>query len=210
MKKIKIPFFDRLPKGCRIPCGIVLFGVLLTLFGKLFSAGSPSSAGAGGSAFRETAKAGGSFSAQMKEDGAAVGTVTDWRIILEYHESRLEAFIRKIKGAGDATVLVECDSSSMIQLVENSTLRKNQTQEADNNGGTRTVTEENEENAYLIVKDQSGNERVVAVSETLPAITAVCVVCKGGGQSAVQERIISALRVLYGLPASRIVVLAGA
>lgn len=142
-------------------------------------------------------------------DGATYATVTDWRVIIEYHQNRIVDFLKNVKGVGSVSVLVYCDRSSVLELVSNSVLDDQFIEENDGNGGTRDTQNHKQENEYLVIQDQDGNQRVVAVSESIPAITSVCVVCSGGDQAAVQERIITALSALYNLSANKIVVIQG-
>ncbi len=142
-------------------------------------------------------------------DGATAATVTDWRAITEYHQNRLTAFLQNVKDVGTVSVLVYCDQSSILELVKNSDVESQIVTEKDQNGGQRETESTKENDDYLLIQDSNGNQRVVAVSESIPAIESICVVCSGGDKMAVRERVTVALSALYDLPASRISVIPG-
>ena len=143
-------------------------------------------------------------------DGGTLSTVTDWRVLTEYHQNRLKSFLQQVKGVGDVSVLVYCDRSSVLSLADNHSADVSTIHELDGKGGERVTENSKKQSNYLILQDQYGNQRVVALSETVPAITAVCVVCTGGNQASVQERVIQTISTLYHLPPSNIVVVQGA
>lgn len=205
MRKMNFRLLTYIPISCRLPCFLVLFGLILMVTGNLI-AGVEETRNAPYST--STAESTGTVFSDVP-NSTAYGIGTDWRVIIEYHQNRIAGFLKNVKGVGKVSVLVYCDSSSVIELVENSVLDSQYIDEKDSSGGSRLTETEKRESNYLTVKDAAGNERVVAISESIPAITSICVVCSGGGQSAVQERVITALSALYDLPAYKIVVLAG-
>ncbi len=199
----KMKFHIRVPSACRLPIVLMFVGVLLMMVSHFFTAPRKYDT------CSDLPQSSVSQPQQNYTDGATQSIVTDWRTITSYHQNRLQNFLKNIQGVGDVSVMVYCDRSSILELISNSVLHTQTTEESDGNGGNRVVQEEESEGQYLVLEDQYGNQRVVAVQESVPAITAVCVVCEGGGKMAVQERVIAAIATLYDLPPSKIAVLPG-
>ncbi len=195
----------RIPKGLRLSCTIILLGVLCMVVGNFVEEKSVFA-----NDYSTTLEYAPSAPNTIIQGGATNSTVTDWRIITEYHQNRLTNFLKHIKGVGDVSVLVYCDSSSVLSLVENTTKDSNVIKENDGDGGERITENTKNQSNFLVLQDQNGNQRVVAISETIPAITSVCVVCSGGNQAGVQERVIQAISTLYDISPGKIVVIQGA
>ncbi len=195
----------QIPKVFRLPCVFILLGVLCMVAGNYL--GKKSVSNQNDSVPKE-------YHTQITnafiQGGATNSTVTDWRVITEYHQNRLTDFLKHVKGVGDVSVLVYCDRSSILSLVENCTNDSSSIKENDGNGGERVTENSKNQSNYLVLQDQDGNQRVVAISETIPAITSVCVVCSGGNQAGVRERVIQAISILYDLSPANIVVIQGA
>lgn len=198
----KIKFKLMIPAVCRMPVGMVLVGICAMCIGNFLP-----------TAKQEAYVVSNSVNQNQNNlnyrDGATQSVVTDWRTITEYHQNRLARFLENVEGVGDVSVMVYCDQSSVIELVSNIVTQTQKTEETDQNGGNRVMEETQKDEDYLVLEDQAGNQRVVAVKETIPAIQSVCVVCAGGGKMVVQERITAAIVTLYDISPNKIVVLPG-
>ncbi len=108
-------------------------------------------------------------------------------------EQRLEETISRIQGAGETHVMVTlADTGSRVYLSEE---------------------EEREEYADGLVRSRESAERyitsgggAVVVSERLPAVTGVAVVCEGGDLAKVQSDVYEVIYALYGLSTSRVTI----
>lgn len=201
MNKMKVTFI--VPSVCRLPIVLVLIGIGVMIVGGFF-AGANTTASYSNTSVTENVQTEQAFS-----DGATQSVVTDWRTITEYHQNRLQNFLKDIQGVGRVSVMVYCDRSSILELVSNHTIHTQHTEETDGNGGNRIVEDNQDDSQYLVLEDKDGNQRIIAVQESIPAITSVCVVCEGGGKMVVQERVTAAISTLYDLSPSKIVVLPG-
>ena len=190
-------------KAFRVPCILVFLGMICMLAGNFMR----SKKAADVSPFYVTDQIETTYNSRL--DGATNATVTDWRAVSEYHQNQLTSFLKQVKGVGDVSVLVYCDRSSILSLANNCTQDTSTIQESDANGGERVTENSKNQSNYLVIQDQYGNQKVVPLSETLPAISSVCVVCSGGNQASVRERVIQAICTLYHLPPSNIVVIQG-
>lgn len=190
-------------KKFRIPCILIFLGIICIFTGNFLSKNTVSEVTPFSIVDHSITPS------NNKSDGATNSTVTDWRVISEYHQNQLTSFLKQVKGVGNVSVLVYCDRSSILTLANNSTQDMSTIQENDANGGERVTDNSKNQSNYLVVQDQYGNQKVVALSETLPAISSVCVVCSGGNQASVRERVIQAICTLYNLSPSNIVVIQG-
>ena len=198
----KMKFTLAIPAACRIPVGMVLLGICVMCIGNFIPTAKHTSYTVSNGA--EQYKTDLNYS-----DGATQSMVTDWRSITEYHQNRLAHFLENVEGVGAVSVMVYCDQSSVIELLSNRVTHTQITEETDQNGGNRVIEEFQEDEDYLVLEDQDGNQCVVAVKESIPAIQSVCVVCSGGGKMVVQERVIAAIVTLYDISPNKIAVLPG-
>ena len=108
-------------------------------------------------------------------------------------EKNLESIISNIRGAGEAKVMVTLASSK--ETVYATEERKNKEASEDKADGTITRKKESDdcEKKYITVKDSEGTEHALAVTEIEPKIKGVVVICAGGDDSLVQQRIIDAV-----------------
>lgn len=200
MGKFKIKI--NVPAVCRKPIVIVLVGICVMIVGGFLQNKK--------SVVQYSESASNKIKTEMPiQDGATQSVVTDWRTITEYHQNRLTGFLENVEGVGVVSVMVYCDQSSIIELVTNQGSHTQKTEEKDTNGGNRVNEENQEDRQYLVLEDKDGNQRVVAIKESIPTIKSVCVVCEGGGKMAVQERVTAAIVTLYDLSPNKIVVLPG-
>lgn len=108
-------------------------------------------------------------------------------------EQRLEETISRIQGAGETHVMVTlADTGSRVYLSE----EEEREEYADGDVSSREKTEH-----YIT----SGGGAVV-VSEQLPAVIGVAVVCEGGDLAKVQSDVYEVIYALYGLSTSRVTI----
>lgn len=107
---------------------------------------------------------------------------------LEAYEKELEEKIRGLltgmEGVSDISVMVTFESGSEFVFAQ------------DQNG---------EQKSYVII-DADGDDRTVLLKEIYPRVRGIAVVCRGGSNAAVQERIIRLLCSLFDLPSNRVFV----
>lgn len=106
----------------------------------------------------------------------------------ELLESRIEAEISKISGAGETSVLLTFDSS------EEYFYAKNSTEEEDSE-------EKNTEHEFVVIEGESG-EKPVVIKTKKAKIRGVLVICEGGDDPTVREKIIEALCALLDIPSN--------
>lgn len=127
------------------------------------------------------------FDREEKEDKKSIGNddVTYYSEKLEY---KIKDLICKSKGVGNATVIVSLDTTGEYVWAENTS-----------DGGGNTLSE------YVIV-NRNDNEETVLVKEIYPRVRGVAVVCDGGNDAEVQNRVTLLISAALGIAANKIAV----
>lgn len=123
-----------------------------------------------------------------------------------YYESQLKDALEQISGVSDVTVVVNIDATEKRILEKNTTIRSQETNEVDQQGGERKVLDQSEEEQIVIVRE--GDKEVPIVLETKkPRVRGVLVVAKGAENVQVEKRIIEAVTKLLDVPSHRVSVM---
>lgn len=150
------------------------------------------------------------FISNLFDGGAADdgGTVPDIQVgysLQEYTgqmEKRLSEIISQIDGAGNAQVFLTVESTSESVYAAD---RKENNAHKNNNGTSED--ESSLETNYITVKLSDGTQQVIKVKEIEPQIRGVIVVCSGGGNSVVQERIMQAVKTVFNISSAKVCIL---
>ena len=125
---------------------------------------------------------------------------------IEKLESDLNKIISSIKGAGDAKVLITLENG--MENVYATEERKNKEATKDNLNGEASKVKESDdvEKKYITIKDSDGSEKALSVMQIQPKVKGVVIVCKGGGNPEVQQRIREATKTLLNISSKRVFV----
>ncbi|MDN5294293.1 MAG: stage sporulation protein [Eubacteriales bacterium] len=118
--------------------------------------------------------------------------------------AELAGVLQSIAGVGRVEVRVNLSSSSEYEYAFNSNTSSRTTEEKDQRGGVRTVTETSKNGQLVVVHGQGSNEDPVVVREVKPEILGVLVVAEGAKDPAVKREIVEAVRTYLHLPVHRI------
>lgn len=118
----------------------------------------------------------------------------------------LKSIISSIKGAGEAKVLVTLESG--METVYATEEKKNKEAIEDLHNGETSKKKECDdlEKRYITVKAADGSEKALSVTQIQPTVKGVVVVCAGGDNKDVQERITNAVRTSLNITAKRVFV----
>ncbi len=121
-------------------------------------------------------------------------------------EKNLENIISNIKGAGNAKVLVTLENST--ETIYATEERKNKEASEDKSSGeiTRKKQSDDCEKKFITIKDSSGTEHALAVTEIEPKIKGVVVICPGGDDAIVKKRIVEATTTALNIASTRVCV----
>jgi stage III sporulation protein AG len=142
-------------------------------------------------------------SAAMGEVGGGSKEAEEYR---SYLEERLEKLLGAIDGIGKVEVMITLSSSEEVVLAKESDITSSDTVEADAQGGTRDVSQwENQESA--VVQSVGSDSWPYVIKTLLPKVEGVVVVAQGAGSNLMNKNIGEAVDALFGIGLHKIKVL---
>ena len=137
----------------------------------------------------------------VKSETSEKTTESEFDELSEYAdklEKNLADIISDIDGTGDANVMITFDSSFESIYAYNAGVK--------GNANTDSRTSEKE----LVLTEGNGREKnPVLVKKLCPKVKGVLVVCKGGNDERVREKITDAATALFGITSNRVEVIGG-
>ncbi|MDE7389542.1 MAG: hypothetical protein K2M82_01165 [Lachnospiraceae bacterium] len=107
-------------------------------------------------------------------------------------ESELSEIISQIDGVGDVHLLLTMESTTeQVYAIEKNI--DEQIGSILDDDKSSNETEYTENNTYVIVKSGDGSENLVKLKEVMPRIRGVLVVCEGGENAVVKEKVTKAV-----------------
>ncbi len=121
---------------------------------------------------------------------------------------QLETVLAQISGVGEITVTVNLASTTEKDYAVNTITNSKTTQEHDQKGGNRTVTEINENGQVVLVRENQGSrEEPVVVKEIKPEVKGVVVVAEGAEDPVIKADLMKAAQVYLDVPLYKVIVL---
>ena len=137
-----------------------------------------------------------------EKQSEAAESVTGYEEALE---SRLSEMLSKIDGGGRVKVLVTVRGNGRkVYVSEQKT--ETVTEEEGDETATKKKISEQYENEYIRIKNSDGGENVLLTAQLQPEIQGVAVVCDGGEDTVVQQRIIDAVTTVLNISSSYVCV----
>ena len=122
----------------------------------------------------------------------------------EQLEQRLAKVIEGIDGAGECRVMVTLENGVEYLYA---TEQKSDSSLAEKNSGTGSDrTQADTSQASVILVDTGNGKQGLLVTEIQPTVKGVVVVCRGGDQPAVQQRVTEAVTTVLHLSSARVCV----
>lgn len=202
---LKSRLFDGQPPGKKTKYQymalVLCIGAAFMLVGNLFLP-----AGRSDEALVETAAGqdGGEVAAFGQKKTARKSALADYE---RAYESQLKEALEDMLGVGEATVMVNLDSSESKVLEKNTVTKRQMTNERDPNGGTREVEDASVDEQLVIIRNGEKEEPIV-IETKKPEIRGVLVVARGADNIEVKKRIIEAVTRALGVPSHRVAVMA--
>ncbi len=117
-------------------------------------------------------------------------------------EERLKTLVESIDGAGACQVMVTLENG--VEYVYATEERRNTDRQEDVSGEDSRLTQRDDNQSSVIVIDSENGREGLLVTEIQPTIRGVVVVCEGGDDAEVRERVISAVTVALNISAKRV------
>ena len=156
---------------------------------------------AAGSIFKKTGETGSEATPKTQTSSPAGEEEAE---AMQALEKRIAAILAGIEGAGRVKVMITCETGAEIIPAVDSRTSSNETLEEDSEGGTRKIRQEEADINIAYESDSSGRRTPVILKTVQPKAIGVVVVCDGGGDAAVKERITRAVQALVDVPLHRI------
>lgn len=114
-------------------------------------------------------------------------------------EKRLQSILSQIEGVGSASVMITFHSGTELIPASDVNEKQSVTEEKDDNGGSRTITQSERENKILIMGSQSTLQKPLLLKEIKPQVKGAVIVAEGASQikvkSDIKEAVVAALGV---------------
>lgn len=175
-------------------------GVLMILLSNFFTTAAPGSS-------TETGKQP-SGSESEKGSGNAANAQKDISEMEKDISQQLEKVLGQISGVGTVEVTVNLASTPEKDFAVNTTTGNKNTQEQDQGGGTRAITETSAQDQMVLVRESQNNqEQPVVVMEKKPEVKGVVVVADGVNDAVVKANVMNATQVYLDIPLHKVIVL---
>lgn len=120
-------------------------------------------------------------------------------------EDKVRQIVSSITGEKHPCVAVTLETG-MQYLYAGDEKQKVQETNQNNSGETRTQTGEETEKGYIIVTNSEGDEKAVVVTEYMPEIRGIAVVCKTGYNDTLKDEIVNSISSALGVSSRKIYV----
>ena len=137
----------------------------------------------------------------VQQTSASAQSVDDFKM---QTEQSLTNLINGIEGVGNASVLVTIEKSSeQVYATEEKTSTQTQ-QDKNTSSTTKNQSNNSNETKYLVIKNSDGT---IAVTEVQPIVKGVVVVCDGGDNPLIQQKVIQAVTTALDITSTRVCVI---
>jgi stage III sporulation protein AG len=167
---------------------VVIIGIIIIIAGSTIFSGNKT-----GAAVKEQRKST-DASEHANQTAAAVDT----------QEAKLKSVLSQIHGVGNVDVMITYESSAEEIPAYDIKRSESKTQEKDNEGGTRDITQEDYDSVLAYKDTAEGGKAPVILKETQPKVRGVLVVAEGAGSVVIRQQIISAVTVVLDVPVHKV------
>lgn len=119
-------------------------------------------------------------------------------------ENKLGEVISDMLGGSKVTVMVTLKNGSEFVYADD---RKTNAETLNDRNSLKTEQNDSNQSSYVVIKDADGNEHALIVTEKMPVVEGVVVVCKGGQNGNVAEAVKSAVRSALSIDDDKICVI---
>lgn len=143
-----------------------------------------------------------------KEEASSLELGTDIVSTENQIAQRLEGILSQISGAGNVKATVNLASTMEYEYAVNTSTNNKTTEERDQKGGNRRVTELNEDGQLVLVRKGEGSKELPVVrKEIKPQVQGVVVVAEGAENPEIKAQLMEAVQVYLNVAPHRVVVL---
>lgn len=121
-------------------------------------------------------------------------------------EDKLTRVLNKINGVEGVNVIITLEDQAQIQPAFNTTSTEKNSEEKDNEGGVRTITE-TQSNKQVVIMRKGGEEEPVVLKKVTPKVKGVLIVAEKVTSSEAIDKLTKATATLLDVPIYKISVL---
>ncbi len=122
----------------------------------------------------------------------------------EQLEKKMEKILSEIEGVGKVSVMITFYSGTEIVPAMDTKTDETTTQENDNQGGSRQITQSQQDNQILVMNRQGGDQQPLILKEKQPIVKGVIVAAEGASDIRVKRDIHDAVKIALGAPAHKV------
>lgn len=145
------------------------------------------------------------FSSDNKEDEKTYKTieysVEDYRTEIE---NSIKDIVESITGDKNSTVVVTLESGIRYSYASAA-----ETDSSVSNGDTNNQSSESKKQSYITVKTSDGGEQALIVTSFMPEVRGVAIICSGGNDTQISEKIENAVISALNITSKRVYVSGG-
>lgn len=119
-------------------------------------------------------------------------------------EDKLASILGSIQGAGECRVMVTLENG--VEYVYATEQKTNTDRQEDSDSDSNKVIQRDDSEKSVIVIDTDSGRQGLLVTEVQPTVKGVVVVCEGGSDEEVRERIVQAVTVALNISSKRVCV----
>lgn len=140
-----------------------------------------------------------------QEENMSVKDVSfDQQSYINALEEKVLELVTSINGVGNAKVMITLDSTFEYKYA--TTLESVKDFSDGNIDGSAGSKHESQKEEYVYIEDSSGRKQALLISQVLPRIKGVVVVCEGGDTLAVRNNVINAVTTALGVYSNNVYV----
>lgn len=137
-------------------------------------------------------------------DAASATSDADMQMYVEQLEQRLTDMVESIDGAGKCRVMVTLENGvEYVYANEQSTTSDRMEDHSEHSD--KTTIRDDSESSYVIVNATDGRQGLL-VTEIQPTVRGVVIVCEGGENEQIKERIMDTVATVLNITSSRVCV----
>ena len=120
-------------------------------------------------------------------------------------EANIKNIVTGITGDKNPTVVITLESG-----VRYSYASIDETDTSSSTGSATDQSSESKKKSYVTVKDADGGERALIVTEMMPSVRGVAIICSGGNSEHIAEKIKNAVTAALNITSKRVYISGGA
>jgi stage III sporulation protein AG len=121
-------------------------------------------------------------------------------------QNQLASLVSGIEGAGTTNVMVTLENSGEYIYAIQENKNTDTTQDVQANSVTQKQQSDQIVQQYIIINDPNGGQKALLQTQTEPKLKGVVVVCEGGDNPVVIQRIIESVTVALDIPSNKVCV----